>query len=57
MSKRDVWTALFIYFVSGEIIWTLLSMSFPWAVWLIGQPILVAVSMILVGLTAGGKRK
>jgi len=57
MSKRDVWTALFIYFVSGEIIWTLLSMSFPWAIWLIGQPVLVAVSMILVGLTAGGHRK
>jgi len=57
MSKRDIWTAIFIYFISGEIVWTLLSMSFPWTVWLIGQPILVAVSMILVGLTAGGYRK
>ena len=57
MSKRDIWSAVFIYFIFGEIVWTLLSMSFPWAVWLIGQPILVVVSLVIVGLTAGGKRK
>jgi hypothetical protein len=57
MSKRDVWTALIIYFISGEILWTIISMSFPWQVWLLGQPVLVAASMLIVGLTMGGRDK
>lgn len=57
MSKRDVWTALVIYFASGEILWTIISMSFPWQVWLLGQPVLVAASMLIVGATIGGKDK
>jgi hypothetical protein len=57
MSKRDIWMAVFIYFLSGEIVWTPISILFPWYVWLIGQPFLVGISMILVGVTAGGKRK
>lgn len=57
MSKRDVWTALFIYFLSGEIVWTVISMSMPWTVWLLGQPVLVAASMIIVGATMGGRNK
>jgi hypothetical protein len=57
MSKRDVWTALIIYFISGEILWTIISMSFPWQVWLLGQPVLVAASMLIVGATMGGKNK
>ena len=57
MSKRDVWTALFIYFISGEILWTIISMSFPWQVWLLGQPVLVAASMFIVGVTMGGRNK
>lgn len=57
MSKRDVWTAFFIYFVSGQIVWTFLSMPFPWSVWLLGQPVIIAISMIIVGLTFGGRNK
>ena len=57
MSKRDVWTAFFIYFVSGQIVWTVLSMPFPWSVWLLGQPVVIAISMIIVGLTFGGRNK
>jgi hypothetical protein len=57
MSKRDIWMAVFIYFLSGEIVWTPISIPFSWYVWLIGQPFLVVISMILVGVTAGGKRK
>jgi hypothetical protein len=57
MSKRDVWTALIIYFISGEILWTIISMSFPWQVWLLGQPVLVAASMMIVGLTMGSRNK
>jgi len=57
MSKRDVWTALFIYFVSGEIIWTIASMSLHWTIWLLGQPVLVAASMIIVGATMGNRDK
>jgi hypothetical protein len=57
MSKRDVWTALFIYFILGEILWTIISMSFPWQVWLLGQPVLVAASMVIVGATMGGRDK
>jgi hypothetical protein len=57
MSKRDVWVALFIYFMSGQIVWTIISIDFPWQVWLLGQPVLVAASMLIVGLTMGGRNK
>lgn len=57
MSKRDVWIALFIYFLSGNIVWMIISMSFPWQTWLLGQPVLVAASMIIVGATMGGRGK
>jgi hypothetical protein len=57
MSKRDVWVALLIYFMSGQIVWTILSIDFPWQVWLLGQPVLVAASMLIVGLTMGGRDK
>jgi hypothetical protein len=57
MSKRDVWVALLIYFMSGQIVWTIISIEFPWQVWLLGQPVLVAASMLIVGLTMGGRNK
>jgi hypothetical protein len=57
MSKRDIWTALFIYFALGEIIWTIISINLPWQFWLLGQPILIAASMLIVGPTTGGKDK
>lgn len=57
MSKRDVWVALAIYFTSGEIVWTLISISLPWTIWLIGQPVLFVISAMLVGLTFGGRKK
>jgi hypothetical protein len=57
MSKRDVWVALLIYFMSGQIVWTIISIDFPWQVWLLGQPVLVAASMLIVGLTMGGRNK
>lgn len=57
MSKRDVWIALFIYFLSGNIVWTIISMNLPWYVWLLGQPVLVAASMFIVGVTMGGRNK
>jgi hypothetical protein len=57
MSKRDVWAALFIYFMSGEILWTIISIDFPWYVWLLGQPVIVAASMMIVGLTMGSRNK
>ena len=57
MSKRDAWVALFIYFMSGQILWTIISIDFPWQVWLLGQPVIVAASMMIVGLTMGGKNK
>jgi hypothetical protein len=57
MSKRDIWTALIIYFISGEIIWTIISIEFPWQIWLLGQPVIVAASMLIVGLTMGGRNK
>lgn len=57
MSKRDVWTAFFIYLVSAEGIWTLVSISLPWTIWLIGQPIVFLISAMMVGLTFGGRKK
>ncbi len=57
MSKRDAWAALFIYFMSAEIIWTIVSISLPWWIWLLGQPFLFIVSALMVGLTAGGRDK
>jgi len=57
MSKRDIWTALFIYFALGEIIWTIISINLPWQFWLLGQPVLVAATMMIVGLTMGDKNK
>jgi hypothetical protein len=57
MSKRDIWTALIIYFISGEIVWTIISMELPWQIWLLGQPVIVAASMLIVGLTMGGRDK
>lgn len=57
MSKRDVWVALFIYFLSGNIVWTIISIELPWYVWLLGQPVLVAASMFIVGVTMGGRNK
>jgi len=57
MSKRDVWAALFIYFMSGEIVWTIISIDLPWQVWLLGQPVIVAASMMTVGLTMKGRNK
>jgi hypothetical protein len=57
MSKRDIWTALIIYFISGEIVWTIISMEIPWQIWLLGQPVIVAASMLIVGLTMGGRNK
>jgi len=57
MSKRDVWVALAIYFTSGEIVWTLISISLPWTIWLLGQPVLFVISAMLVGLTFGGRKK
>jgi len=57
MSKRDIWTALIIYFISGEIIWTITSIDLPWQIWLLGQPVIVAASMLIVGLTMGGRDK
>ncbi len=57
MSKRDIWAALIIYFISGEIVWTIISIDLPWQIWLLGQPVLVAASMLIVGLTMGGRNK
>lgn len=57
MEKRDAWAALFIYFMSAEIIWTIVSISLPWWIWLLGQPFLFIVSALMVGLTAGGRDK
>lgn len=57
MSKRDIWTIFFIYFMSGEIVWTILSMPYNWTIWLIGQPVIAAISMLIVGVTAGGRNK
>jgi hypothetical protein len=57
MNKRDVWAVLFIYFISGEIIWTFFSMSLHWTIWLLGQPVLAAISMLIVGVTVGGRHK
>lgn len=52
MSKRrDAWMAFIIYLLSGEIVFTFLTMSFPWLVWLILQPLIVVVAMFIVGLT------
>ncbi len=57
MSKRDAWVALFIYFMSGQIVWTIISIDLPWQVWLLGQPVIVAASMLIVGLTMGSRNK
>jgi hypothetical protein len=57
MSKRDAWVALFIYFMSGQIVWTIISIDLPWQVWLLGQPVIVAASMLIVGLTMGSRDK
>lgn len=57
MLKRDVWIALFIYLLSGNIVWTIISINLPWQTWLLGQPVLVAASMLIVGLTMGGRNK
>jgi hypothetical protein len=57
MSKRDFWIAVFIYFFSANIAWTLVTISLPWIVWLIGQPFLVLLSMMIVAITVGGRNK
>lgn len=57
MAKRDVWIALLIYFMSGNIVWTIISINLPWQVWLLGQPVIVAASMFIVGVTMGGRNK
>jgi hypothetical protein len=55
MNKLDIWTAVFIYFLSGEIVWTPISIPFHWSIWLIGQPFILIISMVLVGLTSASK--
>jgi hypothetical protein len=58
MSNRgNAWIAFFIYMLSAEIVVTAATMSMPWQLWLLLQPIVVVLGLFLIGLTFGGKDK
>ena len=57
MSERaSAWVAFFGYFVSGEIMLTLLTISLPWQIWALLQPVLFVICMFIIGLTRSASR-
>ena len=57
MSKRDVWTAFFVYFLSGELVVTGASLALNnMLVFWIGQPITLFGALLVTALTTNQKK-